>query len=80
MTDGESGLLFRPGDAGHLAGRLTSLVVDPVLRRRLAAEGCRRAMAYSWDATAEATARVLSGVAGAWPRAGTAGPRSSVDR
>ena len=75
VTDAESGLLFRPGDAGHLATRLTSLVVDAGLRRRLAAEGCRRAAAYSWDATAEATAGVLNGVAGAWPRAGTAGLR-----
>ena len=39
-------------------------MADPALRRRLAAEGCRRAAAYSWDATADATAKVLTGVAG----------------
>ena len=62
VVAGESGLLFRPGDARHLATQLATLVLDPALRRRLAAEGCRRAGAYSWDATAEATAKVLTGV------------------
>lgn len=65
VVPGESGLLFRPGDASDLARQLTTLLTDPALRRRLAAEGCRRAAAYSWDATAEATARVLTGVANA---------------
>jgi glycosyltransferase involved in cell wall biosynthesis len=64
IVSGASGLLFRPGDAGDLARQLKVLIADPVLRRRLAGEGCRRAAAYSWDATADATARVLTGVAG----------------
>ena len=63
VVDGGSGLLFRPGDARHLVAQLTSLVVDSGLRRRLAEEGCRRSAAYSWDATADATAKVLAGVA-----------------
>ncbi len=64
VEPGESGLLFRPGDAGDLARQLKALMADPALRRRLAAEGCRRSAAYSWDATADATAKVLTGVAG----------------
>ena len=63
VVDGGSGLLFRPGDARHLTSQLRSLVLDAGLRRRLADEGCRRAAGYSWDATAEATAKVLAGVA-----------------
>ena len=37
ITDGEHGLLFPPGDAGALARRLGTLLNDPGLRRRLAA-------------------------------------------
>ncbi len=72
VDPGVSGLLFRPGDADDLATQLTALLADGGLRRRLAAEGCRRSAAYSWDATADATATVLAGVAGSWREAGPA--------
>jgi glycosyltransferase involved in cell wall biosynthesis len=39
VRDGESGLLFRKGDAAGLAGAITSLTNDPALRARLATQG-----------------------------------------
>lgn len=42
ITDGESGFLVPPGDERLLAARLTELVRDPVLRRRLGRAGRKR--------------------------------------
>jgi glycosyltransferase involved in cell wall biosynthesis len=42
VRDGETGLLFPPGDAGALASCLDLLLGDPVLRVRLAAAGAER--------------------------------------
>jgi glycosyltransferase involved in cell wall biosynthesis len=39
VRDGESGLLFRKGDAVGLAGAITRLAQDPALRARLARQG-----------------------------------------
>lgn len=41
VTDGENGLVFRPGDVGSLAGALGRLRDDAGLRRRLAAAAAR---------------------------------------
>jgi glycosyltransferase involved in cell wall biosynthesis len=43
VRDGETGLLFRTGDADALADRLRAVLGDPVLRQRLAAAAERRA-------------------------------------
>jgi glycosyltransferase involved in cell wall biosynthesis len=39
LTDGENGLLFAPGDAEDLARKITRLMDDPELRRKLAHAG-----------------------------------------
>jgi glycosyltransferase involved in cell wall biosynthesis len=41
VVDGQTGLLFAPGDAAGLAERLERLIQDPLLRKRLADEGTR---------------------------------------
>lgn len=38
VLEGKTGLLFRPGDADHLASRITELAADPTLRQRLGAD------------------------------------------
>jgi glycogen(starch) synthase len=43
IVDGDNGLLFSPEDAAGLAAQLERLMVDPLLRRRLAASGRRTA-------------------------------------
>jgi glycosyltransferase involved in cell wall biosynthesis len=47
ITDGQDGLLARPGDPDALASCLVRLADDLPLRRRLAAEGRRRARDFS---------------------------------
>ncbi len=42
VADGETGLLFRDGDHGHLATQLGRLLGDPALRGRLTATGAAR--------------------------------------
>ncbi len=42
VGDGEAGLLARPGDPAHLAGRILRLLDDPALARRLGAAGAAR--------------------------------------
>ena len=44
LTDGENGLLFTPGDAEDLARKITQLVEDPILLRRLANAGQQTVM------------------------------------
>lgn len=48
VVDGETGLLFEPGDAGDLAAKLTMLLTDRSLRSFLARNAIRRAKAYTW--------------------------------
>lgn len=60
IEDGVDGLLFRAGDARSLADRLRRVIEDPNERARLGAAARRTAMRYSWDACAEATAKVLA--------------------
>jgi 1,4-alpha-glucan branching enzyme len=62
VRDGDSGLLFAVGDVDALATALRRVLSDPEERRRLALRGWRSSLAYSWDATAEATGKVLAAV------------------
>ena len=48
---GEAGVTVAPGDAGALAGALTSLLADDVERARLGAAARERAAAFTWQRT-----------------------------
>jgi glycosyltransferase involved in cell wall biosynthesis len=49
ILDGATGLLFEPGDAADLAHKLSMLIADPDLRRRLGEAGRRRfEESYTW--------------------------------
>lgn len=64
IVDGVSGVLFWPPRADVLAHRLTELLADEQLRRRLGQEARRRAQAYAWEKVAtqvEALYRQLLG-------------------
>ncbi|MFQ5577905.1 MAG: glycosyltransferase family 4 protein [Anaerolineae bacterium] len=50
VADGETGLLFTPGDAGELAQKIAALAADAQLRRRLAAAG-RQTVAQKFTTT-----------------------------
>jgi len=52
VTDGETGLLVAPGDAGALAGALRRLAGDGALRERLEAGGRERVKGFAWEAVA----------------------------
>lgn len=56
IRPGENGLLFQPGDTHHFQKLLSSLVLDPSLRKRLGQQGQQDAIAYDADAT---TTRLL---------------------
>jgi glycosyltransferase involved in cell wall biosynthesis len=51
----DAALQFEPGDTDAIHAAMVRLVTDDELRTRLAAEGPRRAAAFSWTATARAT-------------------------
>jgi glycosyltransferase involved in cell wall biosynthesis len=54
---GDAALLVPPGDAGALADRLTALLADAGLRRRLGERGRARVLGrFTWEAAARATA------------------------
>jgi glycosyltransferase involved in cell wall biosynthesis len=58
ITDGEEGLLCRPGDASALTAALLRLRADPSLRARLGRSARRKMLRYhNWDAIA---ARILA--------------------
>jgi glycosyltransferase involved in cell wall biosynthesis len=42
VEQGISGMLFRPGDAGHMADQMRALVENGTLRKEVAEEGQRR--------------------------------------
>ncbi len=52
VEDGETGLLFQPGNSRELAGCFRRLMKDEVLCRRLATHACERAQATTWNKTA----------------------------
>jgi glycosyltransferase involved in cell wall biosynthesis len=54
IADGETGLLYRPGDAKDLAAKLRLLCRDPALRRRLSRNARRAAEGFDCNAKNEA--------------------------
>lgn len=63
ITDGETGLLVPAGDAPHLASVLQTLLGDPALRARLAANAAMSARRFSEAAMLDATAALLTRLA-----------------
>lgn len=57
-TGGEAAAYFEPADGDDFAHQLQRLLADPERRAALAAAGRERAAAFSWEATARATAAV----------------------
>jgi len=53
VTDGENGLLVRPGDQAGLTAAFARLIADPDLRRRLGAAGRARAARRTWRDSAQ---------------------------
>ena len=65
VADGETGLLFEPGNAGSLAGAMRRLLADPDLRRRMGIAGRRRyAQKFTARRMAEKMQEVYRGVTG----------------
>ncbi len=60
LADGADALLFRPGDAGHLAETLNRLAADPELRQRLGAAARKRLeeTPFTWTGAARRIAAV----------------------
>ena len=59
IRNGETGLLFPPGDTGALASALALLLRDDTLRRRIGTSGRERVIrAYGVDRTARETEKV----------------------
>jgi len=56
---GEAALQFEPGNVDAISSAMMRLTGDHALRARLAAEGPRRAAAFSWTATAQATLEAI---------------------
>ena len=54
---GDAALLFDPADAGAIRDAIERLLTDAALRARLRAAGLARAATFTWERTAEATAR-----------------------
>jgi glycosyltransferase involved in cell wall biosynthesis len=55
---GDAALLVDPQDAGAIAGALARVLDDDQLRQTLRARGLARAARFTWERTAQATARV----------------------
>lgn len=53
------GQYFRPGDDDRLASIVTSLISDPSVSSRWAANALERSQFFSWDKAAEQTERIL---------------------
>jgi glycosyltransferase involved in cell wall biosynthesis len=69
VTEGETGLLFPPGDVSALREGLVRLAQDADLRRHLGARGQERARQFDWNQIAESYCRIYAQVArpGAMP-------------
>lgn len=61
-AEGTGGLLFRAGDAGHLAEQLERLLGDPDLRAASARAGRDHATQYRWSEVAQRTAATFHDV------------------
>jgi glycosyltransferase involved in cell wall biosynthesis len=71
VTDGETGLLARPGDPAHLAERIALLLRDGELRERLSAQGRARVLAESTlQGQADRQAALLEDLVARKPRRG----------
>lgn len=55
VLGGETGFLFRTGDAQELAARLGTLATQPALRERLGQQARAFAETFSWEKTAQET-------------------------
>jgi glycosyltransferase involved in cell wall biosynthesis len=73
IEDGETGLLFRTGDASHLAARLLLAVRDPELRGRVGRQARRRAAAHSLPRVASAYSDLLEAATHVSPSRGGIG-------
>jgi len=60
VQDGVTGYLVPEGDPGILADRISTILGDAGLRRRLAQEAVRRAAQYQWPCVAEAVCRLYT--------------------
>lgn len=65
---GEAGWLVDPGDVEGWVEGLRALLRDEGLREALRARGLARARRFTWEATAEATARLYNKILSAPPR------------
>jgi glycosyltransferase involved in cell wall biosynthesis len=69
-TDGETALLYAPGDVEAGARRLAEILLDDCRRHALAEKGMARVATFSWDRSVEAMAALLErNVAAARPAA-----------
>jgi glycosyltransferase involved in cell wall biosynthesis len=61
---GDAAVYFSPGIVGELASAITELLNDDEARTALARAGLERSAAFSWDASARATAGIYSSLVG----------------
>lgn len=66
VADGITGFLAEPGEA--MEHRISALLGDPLLRRRMQRAARRRASLLTWDRTATAVLRILADQAARHPR------------
>ena len=73
IVDGESGLLFSPGNAEDLAEVLHRFLSDPDLRRNISQAGLYRVQKhFSLEDTYRMMATIFNGLAGSGPAVGVA--------
>jgi glycosyltransferase involved in cell wall biosynthesis len=70
LSDGEAGLLVRPGDAGALARAVSSLLADPPARARRARAGEREARRFAAPAIAARYAELFTAALAVSPGTG----------
>ena len=62
VKDGETGLLYPWGDVDALAARVTRILDDPALRRRLEAGAVAWADSLTWERCGDETLRLIEGI------------------
>ena len=61
VIDGRTGLMAKPADAADLAAKIGRLLDDDALRRQLAEDGRRHALAhFDWKAVGASYARIIN--------------------